>query len=215
MLGSMTSVIVCGTARQLVEPDRATVSLGLTVVAKDAAGALDDVARRSNELTSVLDALDIPASRRTTDGVAVAEEWEWRKDTNTLVGYRATTGVTVVLADLGSIPPLLRAAVGSAGAQIRALNWEVDDENPVRYELLGGAARDAHRRATAYAEALGLRLGAVELVSESPISAGAPDDSLRPQPMQTMARGGGAEVVVHAGQVALTSEVHVRFSLLP
>jgi len=213
----MTSVVVCGSARRLVQPDRAILALGLSVVAKDAATALDQVAASSTQLSDILDAAGIRAADRTTDGVGVAEEWEWRKDTNTLVGYRASTAVSIVLTDLSLIAPLLREAVGTSSAQVRGLTWQVDADNPAHHELLGEAARDARRRATAYVEALGLSLGNVELISETPIAAGDPRGDVVAQsaPMMMKARGGAAEVAVQPGQIELSSEVHVRFAVLP
>ena len=213
----MTSVVVCGSARRLVQPDRAVLALGVSVVAKDAATALDQVATKSTQLAGILDATGIRAEDRTTDGGGVAEEWEWRKDTNTLVGYRASTSVSVVLTDMSLIAPLLREAVGTSSAQVRRLTWHVDADNPAHHELLGEAARDARRRATAYVEALGMSLGNVELISEAPISVGGPggDFVAESAPMMMKARGGAAEVAVHPGQIELSSEVHVRFAVLP
>lgn len=212
----MSSVIVCGNARQLVQPDRAVVSLGISVVAADAAGALDQVAERSATLTAVLGRLGFAATDWVTDGVTVAEEWEWRNEANTLVGHRASTGVTVTVRQLESIAPLLRATVDEAGGVIRQLRWEVDADHPVQHELLGRAAVDARRRAAAYASALGLELGAVELISERPIGTGGPDPAADgAMPMFAMARGKSAapELSVSGGQIELTAEVHVRFAL--
>ena len=213
----MSSVMVCGSARQLVQPDRAVVSLGISVVAPDAAGALDQVAARSTTLVEVLGRLGFATTDWVTDGVTVAEEWEWRNDTNTLVGHRASTGATVTVSRLDAIAPLLRATVDEARGTVRQLRWEVDADHPVRHDLLGRAATDARRRAVAYATALGLELGAVELISESPIGTGTPGPAADAMPMLAMARGkaaGAPELSVSGGQIELRAEVHVRFALL-
>jgi uncharacterized protein len=214
----MTAIVVRGSASRSVQPDRAILALGLSVVAKDPAAALDQVAVGSAELVAILDAEGVRPQDRTTDGVSVAEEWEWRNDTNTLVGYRASTAVSVVLTDLSRIAPVLREVVGTGGAQVRGLTWQVDAENPARHELLGDAARDARRRAIAYVEALGLSLGQVELISEAPIVAEPRDgahDAAPAMAMMKSARAGAPEVAVQPGQIELRSEIHVRFGVLP
>ena len=76
----------------------------------------------------------------------------------------------MTLRDPDRIAPLLREAVGTAQGQVRGITWQVDADNPAHHELLGEAARDARRRAEAYVGALGLSLGAVELISEAPIA---------------------------------------------
>lgn len=214
----MSSVVVTGTARQLVQPDRVSVALGLSAVAADAAAALDQVSARSVTLRDRLADLGFTERDWVTDGVSVAEEWEYRRDTHTLVGHRASTAVTVTIdrSDrMDRLAPLLRVAVGDAAAQVRDLRWQVDDANPVRHELLGRAALDARRRATAYAEALGLTLGAVELISESPIGGGPPPGDARPVAMMARADAQAPEMAVSGGQIELAARVHVRFAILP
>lgn len=211
----MSSVIVCGSARCFVQPDRAVVSLGLSVLAADAPTALDQVSARSDVLAGVLDGLGIDRSDWVTDGVSVAEEHEWRKDANVFVGHRATTGVTITLNRPDQIAPLLREAVGTAQGQVRGITWQLDADNPAHHQLLGEAARDARRRATAYVEALGLTLGAVELISEAPISAGpTPMADIAPMARSMKASAPMAEMAVSGGQIELTADVHVRFAVL-
>ena len=81
--------------------------------------------------------------------------------------------------------------------------------------MLGEAARDARVRATAYAEALGLRLGEVELISELEPAAEPVAPVAREAMM--MAKAGGdmmAEVSVSGGLVELNANVYVRFATL-
>ena len=208
----MSSVLVTGAARRFVAPDRAVLGLAVSVVAPDAALALDRVAERLGRLTDVLDGAGVAAADRTTDAVTVGEEREWRDGTSVLLGHRATSGVTVTVRDLDGVGRLLRAAVGDAQADVRQLAWQVDAAHPARTELLGEAALDARRRATAYATALDLRLGTVELISERPLVAGPPDG---PPMMRAMKAAGTAEdVPVDAGRIELAAEVDVRFGLL-
>jgi len=208
----MSSVIVCGTAVRSVQPDRATVSLGISQVSADAATAMNEIATRSQLLEALVGELGFDRTAWITDGVRVAEEWQWQHDSNVLVGYRATSGITVTVRTLDLVGPLLQRAVTTCGATIRSLQWHVDDDNPVRIELLGDAARDARTRAGAYAMALGLQVGNVEVISESPIDVG------RPPTEMMAARAMKAEsdaMAVNEGAVEVRAEVHVRFGLTP
>ncbi|MCU1394742.1 MAG: hypothetical protein JWM34_3170 [Ilumatobacteraceae bacterium] len=210
----MASITVRGSAITSVAPDRATLDLGLTHVAVTSSAALAEVARQSADVEAVLIRFGLPGTAWSTQGVSVAEEWEWRNDTNTRVGYRATTGVTATLIALDSVAPLLSAAVDEADAQIRDLRWSVSAEHPARRELLAGAALDAVQRADAYADALGLQRGAVEEVSDLPISSG-----FVVAPMQAMARSKAADtgptMSVNGGLIELHASVDVRFTTLP
>jgi uncharacterized protein YggE len=211
----MTSVVVTGTAARLVQPDRAVVGIALSVVGPDAAAALDQVAERSVALRERLTELGFGPDDWVTDGISVAEEWEYRRDQHVLVGHRAGTGVTVTVDQLDRLATLVRAAVGDAGAQVRNLVWEVDRDHPVRDELLGLAALDGRRRAEAYVTALGLRLGAVELISEVPISLGPPPTADAPPMARAMRAAAAPEMAVSGGQIELSAQVHLRFAVLP
>ncbi len=212
----MPSVTVRGTASATVTPDRAELTPALSHLAPDAATALDEVARRSQQLADVLAGHGFATEDWATEGVTVAEEYQWKKDENVLIGHRATTALTVTVRDAGLVGALIRDAVAGCGATMRNLMWKVDAENPARRALLGAAARDARLRAEAYTEALGLRLGAVELVSETPISVGEPEPPMQARMM--MAKAGMAdsgEVAVSGGLVELGADVHVQFAMLP
>lgn len=211
----MSSVTVRGTALASVTPDRAELSLALTHLAGDAATALDEVAERSQQLEQMLTGHGFTSTDWATEGVQVAEEYQWKKDTNVLVGHRASTAVTVTIRSVDLVGKVIRDGVTGCGASIRSLIWRVDADNPARRQLLGEAARDARVRATAYAEALGLRLGEVELISELEPAAEPVAPVAREAMM--MAKAGGdmmAEVSVSGGLVELNANVYVRFATL-
>jgi len=209
----MPSVTVRGTALAAVTPDRAELSLALTHLAPDAAGALDEISSRSQRFEQILISLGFTSDDWATDGVQIAEEYQWQKEANVLVGHRATTALTVTVRSTGLVTSVIRDGVTTAGASVRSLTWRVDADNPARAALLGAAARDARVRATAYVEALDLRLGEVELVSEAPIAA---ESQPQPQPRMAMAAkmsDGGAELSLNGGRAELSAEVYVRFAI--
>ena len=208
----MSSVTVRGTAAASVTPDRAELSLALTHLAADAAGALDEVAARSQQLEQMLAGHGFGAGDWATEGVQVSEEHQWKNDSDVLVGHRATTAVTVTVRSLGLVGRIVRDGVTGAGANVRSLVWLVDADNPTRRDLLAGAARDARVRATAYVDALELRLGEVEMISEIAIG---PEPAPQPRMMMAASKtNDSAELSVSAGLVELSAEVYVRFAIL-
>ncbi|HQV58287.1 MAG TPA: SIMPL domain-containing protein [Ilumatobacteraceae bacterium] len=212
----MATATVRGSASRSVQPDYVAVTLGITEVAKDAATAMGKVADRSQRLEELLGQLKIAKQDWVTEGVNVAEEWEYKRDTNTMVGYRATSGVVVTVRQLDRVGRLLRDAVDQCSANARELRWQVDRDNPAKRELLGEAAADALDRATAYATALGMQVGAVELISDDPIVESSSDSGLYGggQMRAMMAKADSAPVSVSGGLIELVAEVHVRFGLL-
>jgi uncharacterized protein YggE len=206
------SITVCGVASSSVQPDFVVLGLGLTRLAADAGSALDEVAARSRRVAALLAESGLSTVDWVTDGVQVAEEWQWKNDTNTMVGYRATSGVSATVRRADAVGGLLRDAVGDCGASVRNLSWRVDAENPARQALLGDAARDARLRASAYADALGLRLGEVEWVSEMPPAA--PHEETAPAQMRMAKAAQADDISVSGGRIDLAAAVYVRFAIL-
>ncbi|MDP2289734.1 MAG: SIMPL domain-containing protein [Actinomycetota bacterium] len=208
----MSSVTVRGSAIAAVTPDRAELTLSLTHLAADPAAALDHVAAASQQLEAMLERHGFTRSDWATEGVQVGEEHQWKNDSNVLVGFRATTALSVTIRSAELVSVVIREGVTGAGASVRNLVWRVDATNPARRELLAEAARDARVRANAYVEALALRLGEVEIISEVAIE---PEPSPQPRAMMAMAKASdSAELSVSGGLVELGAEVYVRFAIL-
>ena len=172
----MASVIVRGTAAASVTPDRAELTLEVAHRAADAAAALDAVAAMSSRLLAILERARVwTATAWATDGVQVGEEYQWRDNQQVMTGFRRVHRCSPSRwphADLVGV--IVRDAVGEHGASVRNLAWKVDRDNPARRALLAARRARCPVRATSYADALGLRLGEVELISETPIVPDAP-----------------------------------------
>jgi uncharacterized protein YggE len=166
-MAGMPSITVVGHGRVTVEPDEAHLWLRLTRLEGSSEKALREVAKRSEALQRVLDELEVAPADRSTRGVSVREETEWRKDRQVHKGFRAATVVDLRLADPDLIARLISRATAEADAQVDRLQWVVSRESAVRRDACRRAAEDARHRAEAYAEGLGVPLGQVERVVES------------------------------------------------
>jgi uncharacterized protein YggE len=155
-----------GTAVVPARPDRAEVQLHLQHVAPTPDAALQQVAERTSKLEELLGELAIERSGWSTSGVSVSEHREWQENRQVPRGYRATSHTLVRLADTDLIGRLLAEAVRRVGAAVLGPQWIIDADNPAHLEAYRMAAKDARRRAEAYAEALGLGLGMLETLEE-------------------------------------------------
>jgi uncharacterized protein YggE len=204
----MATIKVTGRAQVFVPPDEATVALSVEAVAPLPTEALEEVATRARELIALLDELGIPAAKRVTSGIAVAEagehdaqgRWQHR-------GYRASERLTVAVSEPETIGELLGEAVARAQARVQGPWWAVALDNPARDQVLQAAAEDARRRAEALARGLDVRVGALV-------------DALEVEWFPTTyARGAlefapaGAPPPVEAGESAISAAVTVSFQV--
>lgn len=156
-------------------PDGIRFRLSLSATRPRPDEALQDVTARSERLDALLTELGIPDGSRSTSGLSIREQREWVTDTTEGAhrersvhrGFEAQNSILVRLDDPMISGRLIHGAVEEADALVDGPWWHVAAENPGHLEACAEAARDAHRRAEAYAEALGLRLGAVRSITDS------------------------------------------------
>jgi uncharacterized protein YggE len=212
-MGSTATTV--GSAVVAARPDRAVLHVELVALKPTPSEALTDVAARGETLSQTLADAGIADEDRTTGGVALREirEWDRRREEETFRGHQARTVTVVQVRDLPTLGRVVRDVVDRAAARVEGPSWIVDADNPARIEAYRLAALDAHRRAEAYASALGMTLGAVVDLRD------AWDERPPPEPRMMMARAAVAEdsapLVIEGGDVAVSATVRVSFALLP
>ena len=202
------TVKVRGDAFIRAEPDEAILWITLTALEDSPSAALRDVSARANALVAMVDRLGIPKADRSTTGVAVQEEFDHTADGRRSLGHRAATRMSVRVADHDLIGRLIEQAVGELAARIDGPRWQIAPDNPARLEAAREAAADAQRKARAFAEGIGARVGApLELVE-----AGAQGEPV--VGWRAAARvSGGEPVPVEPGEQEVTASIHITFAL--
>jgi uncharacterized protein len=149
------------------EPDELELELSVSVSRPAAPEALAEAAQRSEALAAVLDRLGGPPEARGTSGLVVREDFEYDPQGRPQhKGFVAASHLTVRLPSADVLGELLHDAVGEARARAQGPVWRVAEDNPARLDACRRASADARRKAEAYAEALGLRLGVVTSAAE-------------------------------------------------
>jgi uncharacterized protein YggE len=183
----------------------------ITVDSLDASpdAALADVGRRSAELQSVLDELGVPKERRSTTGVSVQEEFDYTDGRQIHRGFRASNVLTIRLTDPTVAGRLIQGAIEHAGAHVAGPRWWIAPDNPARVEACRQAAAEAKRKAEAYADALGLRLGSVIEIREPSAHAASPRMRMAPVAMAASA----PPLEVDPGELSVDAQVEVTYRL--
>jgi uncharacterized protein len=200
------TLTVRGRASSFAQPDEARCAFTVSAVHEAAAAAIDDVTTRAETLAAVLDELDIAAADRFTSAVTVADQIEYRDGAAVVVGRRASLRVEVRVKATAIVGRLLRAAVDRAGADVDGPRWIVAADSSDQLEAYRSAARDARRRAEAYAEGVGAQVGRVTEMREH-------EAELFPRFPSARAAAAPADVPIEAGELEVLAAVTVTFAL--
>jgi uncharacterized protein YggE len=206
----MATVTVRGVGEARTSPDEASVTLTIEAIEQKAAAGLAKVAERTQAALELCDTLGIESRARVTAGARIAEHGEHDREGRWQHrGYRAWNQVVVRVAEASVVGELIAGAV-DRGAQVNGPAWTIAPDNPARVEACRQAALDARRRAEAYADALGVRVGAIASVRDP--GTGVPPP---PRPMRIAAMDAGAveALPVEAGEQLVAAAVEVEFQL--
>jgi uncharacterized protein len=208
----VSTVTVRGSATVGATPDEARVVVELDELRPTAEEAYAAVAERAGTLQALCDELEIGTSKRSTGGISVGEHTEYVDGRPQHRGFRAVARTDLRLDDAAVVARVLAEAVARVGARVDGPFWSVRSENPAHLTAAREAALVARRKAEAYGEALGLRLGALEKAEE-------PVVRVSPRPFEAMAaRDLNADppvVGVEPGELQVTAEIEVTFFLVP
>ena len=200
------TVTVRGDAIIRAEPDEAMLWITLTAL-QDAPGpALSDVSARSHALVGLLDELGVEKADRSTSGITVFEEFDHTQTGRRSLGHRAISRVSVRLTDPDLIGPLIAKATENLSARIDGPRWLISPDNPVRLEAARQAAADGQRKAQAYAEGVGAKLGQLIGLTE-------------PDHAHTARTAGGLQPMavepmpVEPGEHEVTASINATFAL--
>jgi uncharacterized protein YggE len=127
-----------------------------------------------------------------------------------VVGYTVSNGVTVQVRDLTILGSVLDQAVTVGANQINGINFAVEDPSELYDEARKLAFADARDKGELYAEAAGVELGAIALVSEQ-------INYAPPQPYMFKAEAAMSAdrsfVPVEVGSLTFSIDVNVNWDL--
>lgn len=191
-------------------PDMATISVGVEVSAKTAAEAMalnSDLMRR---VLALLKGYEISPNDVQTTQLSLQPRWNTRNSSTgqpiEITGFIAANVVNIRLRNISALGEILDGLVNSGANNIRSIQFGIQQTAPHVDEARRMAIENAIHKANLYANAAGVTLGPIQLISEG---------SNRPAPafrMEAMAMSDA--VPVAEGELTLNAEVSIEFGIL-
>jgi uncharacterized protein YggE len=168
-------ITVTGEGRASAAPDMATLSLGVTTQAEEAAAAMRANAEAMAAVLARLADLGIAEADLQTSSITLSPRWEPPRADETeprVTGFVASNMLTVEVRDLATLGGAIDAAVGDGANTLGGLVFGISDDRALREAARRAAVADAADKARVLAEAAGVRLGAVAEIVEGGIMGG-------------------------------------------
>jgi len=197
-----------GEAVLSVKPDQVKINVG---VVSQGATAQEAAAQNAGQMDAMLaklkQALGAAGETRTV-AYSITPNYKYTQgQPPVLTGFTASNTVEATTSDLSSAGAIIDAASQAGANNISNLRFAIKNEEPVRAQALGEAARQARAHAEAIATGLGARLGAVRSAQEGAVVA--------PLPLnRSTADAAASPTPIESGLVEVRASVTVDIELL-
>ena len=209
-----SGITVVGDGTAAGQPDTTTVRLGVQLTAPSAADALAQTRQRTEAVLQRLRERGVPESDLQTSGLNVHPVYGPPSDRpgaggpggpGQVTGYTGAATITVQVAAVDQVGPLLTAAVEAGANLVHGLGFGIRRDEPLRRQAITGAMADARPKAEAAAQAAGLTITGIRAVVEIPTGG--------PRGLSEASLGGGGGEGIAPGQLTVTARVQVTFDV--
>jgi uncharacterized protein YggE len=204
-------IITSGTGEARINPDRATIFVGVQSRAATAAAAGADNARRQKAILDTLKAMGLSGAQLSTMNYNVSPEMQYSQTGGAarVTGYVVKNTVRAEVQRIDDVGRLIDAALGKGANEISSLQFYSSKADSARRAAMGEAVKNAQADGDALARAAGGSLGPILEISTStapvrPFTEMAMAKSARPQPTP-----------IESGEQTVSATVTVRFAFLP
>jgi uncharacterized protein YggE len=202
------TIVAPGIGRLTVEPDVATIRLGVAIIRPTASEAREAAA---GTMTAIIDAItaggvDRRDLRTSLVGLGPITDYSSERGPQ-ITGYQMTNAVEVTVRDLATAGTVIDAGLSAGASSLDGLEFRLDDPTSAGDQARRAAVDDARARAASLADAAGVPLGPVVGIVEGP----------RPVPMfehsgiAGIALKAGADTPIEAGTQEIVVSVVVTF----
>lgn len=204
------TITVTGTGTAEAPPDLLTVSVGVECRRDTVGAAYADAGTASSAVSGALRRHGVADADIRTSGLNIRPEVVWRDgEGQRVVGYAASSVLTVRLRQVAAASGIIAAVVDAGGDDVRLNGLELgfSDEPAVLAQAREAAWQDAVAAAGQLASLASARLGSVVSVAGHPEASG-------PIPLARVRRVASTEALnVEAGQASIGATVTVVWEL--
>ena len=202
-------ISVTGNGQIMAAPDMAQINVGVSKTADTAAGALAEMSTALEQVLQRLSANGVAKANIQTSNLRLDQQYDHSGSGGPkLVGYTASSDLTVVIKDLNSLGAILDAVVSNGANQMHGLVFGLSDDAEEVANARRAAVADARLRAQTYAEAADVQLGDILMISDAYVPS-------RPSPMRMeMAMDSGqSSVPIASGELRFFASVSIIWAL--
>lgn len=161
------TIVVSGNGVILVDPDTATVRMGVDVMKKTAAEAQAENAGIMEDVINAIQEKGISKANIQTIGFNIWPEMKYEQNQPAkIVGYRCSNQVIVTVEDMNIISKILDGGISAGANNVQGIEFSKKNDLEAKKEALTEAVKEAQAKAEAIAKASGLTIKGIDNIVE-------------------------------------------------
>lgn len=161
-----TKITVNGTGEVRVSADTAIISLGVNARDKDVLKAQQKVNETIAAIRSALIEQGVKEENINTDFINIYPLYDYSNDQEQLAAYNASSTLAIKVTDMESVGTLIDVCFAAGANTLNGISFSASDTEEAKTEAMKKAVADAKKKAEILAEASGLKITGIEIISE-------------------------------------------------
>jgi len=161
-----TKITVNGTGEVRVSADTAVISLGVNARDKDVLKAQQKVNETIAAIRAALIDAGVKEENINTDFINIYAIYDYKEDQEQIVAYNANSTLAIKVTDMESVGSIIDVCFAAGANTLNGINFSASDTTDAETEAMKKAVASAKTKAEVLAEAAGLKIKGIEVISE-------------------------------------------------
>ncbi len=205
------SITVNGSGEIRISADTAVISLGVSARDPDVLTAQQKVNTAIAAIREALIGHGVKEENINTEYISIYALYDYTNDREQLTAYNAGSTLAVTATEMDSVGALIDLSFASGANTLNNISFYASNTEEAKAEALKAAVENARKKAEILAEASGLKITGVRMITEDGVSSYT--NSAGNARYKDMGAGteGSADTVVQAAKLILSASVTVTF----
>lgn len=161
-----TKITVSGTGETQISADTAIVSLGVNARDKDVLAAQQKANAIIASIREAMTSLGIPEDCVNTDYMNIYAIYDYQDDQEEVMAYNAGSTLAIKVTSMDAVGEVIDSAFAAGANTLNGISFSASDTDTAKAESLKKAVADAKAKAEILAEASGLKINRIDLITE-------------------------------------------------
>ena len=205
-----TKLSVTGPGEVRVSADTAVISLGVSARDRDVLKAQQKVNEAIAAIRKALTEQGVEKEDITTDYISIYPLYDYSDDGEQLSAYSAGSTLAIRVTDMEQVGTLIDISFAAGANTLNGISFSASDTEEAKAAVMKAAVEDAKAKAEILAEAAGLKISGIEVISEGGVYSY--ENNVSNVYAKGMDRAEEAGTVVQAAKLIVSASVTITFT---